>query len=80
MSAGDPSFFAGTDSAPHTKNAKENACGCAGCYTAHAAMPMYARLFEQYKALDKLEQFASTAGALQIRILKYKTNPKLSLS
>ena len=61
--SGSNKFFLGTDSAPHTKNAKENACGCAGCYTAHAAMPMYARLFEQYKALDKLEQFASTAGA-----------------
>lgn len=61
--SGSNKFFLGTDSAPHTQNAKENACGCAGCYTAHAAMPMYARLFEQYEALDKLEQFASTAGA-----------------
>jgi len=61
--SGSPKFFLGTDSAPHTRKAKENACGCAGCYTAHAAMPMYARLFEQYEALDKLEHFASVAGA-----------------
>ncbi len=61
--SGSHKFFLGTDSAPHTKNAKESACGCAGCYSAHAAMPMYARLFEQYEALDKLEQFSSIAGA-----------------
>jgi dihydroorotase len=61
--SGSHKFFLGTDSAPHTQAAKETACGCAGCYTAHAAMPMYARLFEQYEALDKLEQFASVAGA-----------------
>ncbi len=61
--SGSHKFFLGTDSAPHTQKAKENACGCAGCYSAHAAMPMYARLFEQYEALDKLEHFASVAGA-----------------
>ncbi|MCP4009019.1 MAG: dihydroorotase, partial [Proteobacteria bacterium] len=61
--SGSPKFFLGTDSAPHTQNAKETACGCAGCYSAHAAMPMYTRLFEQYEALDKLEQFSSIAGA-----------------
>ncbi len=61
--SGSPKFFLGTDSAPHTQDAKETACGCAGCYSAHAAMPMYARLFEQYEALDKLEQFSSIAGA-----------------
>ena len=61
--SGSPQFFLGTDSAPHLQHAKEAACGCAGCYSAHAAMPMYARLFEHYEALDKLEQFASTAGA-----------------
>ncbi len=61
--SGSHKFFLGTDSAPHTQQAKEAACGCAGCYTAHAAMPMYARLFEHYEALDKLELFASTAGA-----------------
>jgi dihydroorotase len=61
--SGSSKFFLGTDSAPHTKNAKENACGCAGCYSAHAAMPMYARLFEHYEALEQLEQFASINGA-----------------
>ncbi|MCP4008609.1 MAG: dihydroorotase [Proteobacteria bacterium] len=61
--SGSPKFFLGTDSAPHTQDAKETACGCAGCYSAHAAMPMYTRLFEQYEALDKLEQFSSIAGA-----------------
>lgn len=61
--AGTDKFFLGTDSAPHPQNTKETACGCAGCYTAHAAMPMYAMLFEQYEALDKLEHFASVAGA-----------------
>lgn len=61
--SGNAKFFLGTDSAPHSQTAKEAACGCAGCYTAHAAMPMYARLFEHYEALDKLEQFSSAAGA-----------------
>jgi dihydroorotase len=61
--SGSSKFFLGTDSAPKTKNAKENACGCAGCYSAHAAMPMYARLFEHYEALEQLEQFASINGA-----------------
>ena len=61
--SGSSKFFLGTDSAPHAQHTKETACGCAGCYSAHAAMPMYARLFEQYEALDKLENFASIAGA-----------------
>ena len=61
--SGNAKFFLGTDSAPHNQSAKEAACGCAGCYTAYAAMPMYTRLFEHYEALDKLEQFASIAGA-----------------
>lgn len=61
--SGSRKFFLGTDSAPHLQHAKEAACGCAGCYSAHAAMPMYAQLFEHYEALDKLEQFASVAGA-----------------
>ncbi len=61
--SGNHKFFLGTDSAPHTQQAKENACGCAGCYSAHAAMPMYARLFEHYEALDQLEAFASRNGA-----------------
>jgi len=56
-------FFLGTDSAPHAQHTKENDCGCAGCYTAHAAIEMYAEVFEQAGALDKLEGFASFYGA-----------------
>jgi len=60
--SGNPRFFLGTDSAPHTKSAKENACGCAGCYTALHAMELYAQVFDQAGALDKLENFASIFG------------------
>ncbi len=56
-------FFLGTDSAPHPANLKEHASGCAGCYTAHAAMEMYAEAFDAAGALDKLEAFASFSGA-----------------
>jgi len=61
--SGDPKFFLGTDSAPHAQGAKEAACGCAGCYTAYAALELYAEAFEQAGALDKLEAFASFHGA-----------------
>jgi dihydroorotase len=61
--SGSPKFFLGTDSAPHAKNTKENACGCAGMYTAHAAIELYAEVFETANALDKLEGFASFYGA-----------------
>ena len=61
--SGNPKFFLGTDSAPHARGAKENACGCAGMYTAHAAMELYAQAFEDAGALDKLEGFASHFGA-----------------
>ena len=61
--SGSPKFFLGTDSAPHAKSAKEAACGCAGMYTAHAAIELYAEAFEQAGALDKLEAFASFNGA-----------------
>ena len=61
--SGNPKFFLGTDSAPHPKGAKESSCGCAGCYTAHAAIELYAEAFEQAGALDKLEGFASHFGA-----------------
>ncbi len=61
--SGSPQFFLGTDSAPHLTALKENACGCAGCYTAHAALALYAEAFEQAGALDKLEGFASFYGA-----------------
>jgi len=60
--SGNPKFFLGTDSAPHPQHAKESACGCAGLYTAHAAIELYAEAFEQADALDKLESFASHFG------------------
>jgi dihydroorotase len=58
-----PKFFLGTDSAPHSRADKERACGCAGCYSAHAAIELYAEAFEAADALDKLEGFASFKGA-----------------
>ncbi|MFB0963710.1 MAG: dihydroorotase [Pseudomonas sp.] len=61
--SGSAKFFLGTDSAPHAQNAKEVSCGCAGCYTAYAAIELYAEAFEQRNALDKLEGFASHFGA-----------------
>jgi dihydroorotase len=61
--SGNPKFFLGTDSAPHARTAKEAACGCAGIYTAHAALELYAAAFEEAGALDKLEGFASHYGA-----------------
>ena len=61
--SGSPKFFLGTDSAPHAQALKENACGCAGIFTAHAALELYATAFEQAGALDKLEAFASFHGA-----------------
>ena len=61
--SGDPSFFLGTDSAPHLQHDKETGCGCAGMYSAHAAIELYAEVFETMDALDKLEGFASFYGA-----------------
>ena len=61
--SGSPKFFLGTDSAPHPAHLKEHASGCAGCYTAHAALEMYAQAFDTAGALDKLEGFASFHGA-----------------
>lgn len=61
--SGSPKFFLGTDSAPHAKDKKEAACGCAGSYTAYAAIELYAEAFEDAGALDKLEGFASHFGA-----------------
>ena len=60
--SGDKKFFLGTDSAPHAQQAKESSCGCAGVYSAHAAIELYAEVFEQENALDKLEAFASLNG------------------
>lgn len=61
--SGNPKFFLGTDSAPHATHTKESACGCAGCYSAVHALPLYAAAFESVNALDKLENFASVFGA-----------------
>lgn len=61
--SGNPKFFLGTDSAPHARSTKEAACGCAGCYTAHAGIELYAQAFEAAAALDRLEGFASHYGA-----------------
>ena len=60
--SGNPRFFLGTDSAPHARNTKEAACGCAGSYTAHAGIELYAEIFDAANALDKLEGFASMHG------------------
>lgn len=61
--SGNQKFFLGTDSAPHAQDKKETACGCAGCYSAPAAIELYAELFEQFAAIEKLEGFASHFGA-----------------
>jgi dihydroorotase len=61
--SGNPKFFLGTDSAPHTTETKENACGCAGCFSAPIALELYAEAFDSADALDKLEGFASFYGA-----------------
>ena len=60
--SGNPKFFLGTDSAPHPRAAKESACGCAGIYTAHAAIELYAEAFDAAGALARLEPFASFHG------------------
>jgi len=62
VASGHPRFFLGTDSAPHAKTDKESSCGCAGCYTAHAALPLYAEVFEEEGALEQLEAFSSFYG------------------
>jgi dihydroorotase len=66
--SGSAKFFLGTDSAPHSKDLKENACGCAGCYTASHALELYAQAFDQAGALDKLEAFASFNGPVFYRL------------
>jgi len=63
VASGDPRFFLGTDSAPHARSAKENACGCAGIFSAHAAIELYAELFEQEGMLERLPAFAAEYGA-----------------
>ncbi len=61
--SGNPKYFLGTDSAPHSKSAKESSCGCAGIYTSHGGIELYAEAFEEAGALEKLEAFASFHGA-----------------
>jgi dihydroorotase len=63
VASGSPKFFLGTDSAPHEKHRKESDCGCAGCYSAWSAIELYAQVFEDLGALEKLEGFASYYGA-----------------
>jgi dihydroorotase len=63
VAAGNPRFFLGTDSAPHARHAKEHACGCAGIYSAHAGIELYADIFERHDMLHRLEDFASSFGA-----------------
>ena len=63
VARGDARFFLGTDSAPHPRDSKEAACGCAGVFSAHAAIELYAEVFEQLGALPRLEDFASGFGA-----------------
>jgi dihydroorotase len=63
VAGGQPRFFLGTDSAPHARHAKEHACGCAGIYSAHAGIELYAGIFEQHGILHRLEDFASGFGA-----------------
>jgi dihydroorotase len=60
--SGSPKFFLGTDSAPHARETKESACGCAGIFNAPFALESYARVFDQEGALDRLEAFASENG------------------
>jgi dihydroorotase len=71
--SGNPKFFLGTDSAPHARHTKENSCGCAGMYTAHAGIELYAEAFESAGALDRLEGFASFFGADFYRLPRNKT-------
>jgi dihydroorotase len=61
--SGSPKFFLGTDSAPHERGTKENSCGCAGMYSAHAALELYAEAFERAGALHRLPDFAARFGA-----------------
>lgn len=71
--SGNPKFFLGTDSAPHARHTKENACGCAGVYTAHAGIELYAEAFESAGSLDRLEGFASFFGADFYRLPRNKS-------
>jgi len=74
---GERKFFLGTDSAPHPRHGKENACACAGCFTAHAAIELYATAFDSVGKLDKLEQFASFNGPDFYRMPRNRTRVTL---
>lgn len=76
--SGNPKFFLGTDSAPHLTHLKEAACGCAGCFSAPAALELYAEAFERAGALDKLEGFASHYGADFYRLPRNTTTVTLT--
>ncbi len=76
--SGNPKFFLGTDSAPHAKHSKEAACGCAGIYSAHAGIELYAEVFEQAGRLDQLEGFASHHGADFYRLPRHTDRITLS--
>ncbi len=78
--SGNPKFFLGTDSAPHQTALKENACGCAGCYSANAALELYTEAFDRAEALDKLEGFASFYGADFYRLPRNTTTVTLEKS
>ncbi len=78
--SGDPRFFLGTDSAPHVRHLKEHACGCAGSYTAYAALELYAEVFERAGALDKLEGFASHFGPDFYRLPRNQRRVRLEKS
>ena len=77
---GSAKFFLGTDSAPHARHAKEASCGCAGIYTAHAALELYAEAFESAGALDRLEAFAAHHGADFYRLPRNSTRVTLRKS
>ncbi|HRP97140.1 MAG TPA: amidohydrolase family protein, partial [Rhodocyclaceae bacterium] len=68
VTSGSTKFFLGTDSAPHARGAKESACGCAGCFTAHAGIELYAEVFDAAGALECLEAFASLNGPAFYRL------------
>jgi dihydroorotase len=75
--SGNPKFFLGTDSAPHPQGAKESRCGCAGCYTAFAALELYSEAFDRAGALDRLEGFASFFGADFYRLPRNREQVRL---
>ena len=75
--SGSPKYFLGTDSAPHLQHLKESSCGCAGCYSAHAALELYTEIFDKADALTKLEGFASFYGADFYRLPRNETTVSL---